>query len=88
MDTSEYIKLIEIRKRAFIAGVLQSTDDDWIKGFAFANNKLMKSDMRLKGDWLDHLHGNKWSFRIKLKKVILGTICAFFQFKAHYQGSE
>ena len=68
MDTSEYIKLIEIRKRAFIAGVLQSTDDDWIKGFAFANNKLMKSDMRLKGDWLDHLHGNKWSFRIKLKK--------------------
>jgi len=28
----------------------------------------MKSSLRLKGDWLDHLHGNKWSFRVKLKK--------------------
>ena len=68
MDTSHQIKLMEVRERAFTAGVLQSEDDDWIKGFVFANNKMMKSDMRLKGDWLDHLHGKKWSFRLKLKK--------------------
>ena len=68
MDTSCQIKLMEVRKRAFTAGVLQSKDDDWIKGFVFANNKMMKSDIRLKGDWLDHLHGKKWSFRLKLKK--------------------
>lgn len=68
MDTSEYIRLMEVRERAFKAGVLQSADDDWVKGFVFANDKMMKSSMRLKGDWLDHLHGSKWSFRIKLKK--------------------
>ena len=68
MDTSEYIKLMEVRARAFKAGVLQSEDDDWVKGFVFADDKMMKSSMRLKGDWLDHLHGNKWSFRVKLKK--------------------
>ena len=68
MDTSHQIKLMEVRKRAFTAGVLQSEDEDWIKGFVFADNKMMKSDMRLKGDWLDHLHGKNWSFRLKLKK--------------------
>ncbi len=67
IDTSEYLKLMDVRKRAFTDGVLQSKDDDWVKSFVFANNKMMKTKMRLKGDWLDHLHGNKWSFRIKLK---------------------
>ena len=28
----------------------------------------MPIDLRLKGDWLDHLEGRKWSFRIKVKK--------------------
>ncbi len=28
----------------------------------------MKTKLRLKGDWLDHLYGDKWSFRLKLRK--------------------
>jgi len=68
LDTSDYLKLMDVRKRAFTKGVLQSEDDDWIKGFVFANDMMMKTNLRLKGDWLDHLHGNKWSFRFKLKK--------------------
>jgi len=68
MDTSEIIKLMNTRKRAFSAGVLQSVDDDWVKGFVFSNGKMMKAKLRLKGDWLDHLHGYKWSYRVKLKK--------------------
>lgn len=67
LDTSEYLKLQEVRKRAFNVGLLQSTDDDWVKGFVFSENKAMKARLRLKGDWLDHQHGDKWSFRIKLK---------------------
>jgi hypothetical protein len=27
----------------------------------------LMGSMRLKGDWLDHLQGDKWSFRVKLK---------------------
>jgi len=67
LDTSDYLKLQKIRRRAFEAGILQSTDDDWVKGFMFAGSGGMKAKLRLKGDWLDHLHGEKWSFRVKLK---------------------
>ena len=68
VDTSAYIKLQKIRIRSFKNGILQSQDDDWIKGFLFYDSIPMKCDLRLKGDWLDHLYGEKWSFRIKLKK--------------------
>ncbi len=68
MDTADIISLMNTRKRAFSAGILQTEDDDWVNGFVFSNNKMMKTKLRLKGDWLDHLHGYKWSYRIKLKK--------------------
>ncbi len=68
LDTSEYIKLYEKRKVAFENGILQSSGNDWVKGIVFGDGKMMKAKMRLKGDWLDHLYGTKWSFRIKLKK--------------------
>jgi len=68
MDTTDIISLMDTRKRAFSAGILQTEDADWVKGFIFSNNKMMKANLRLKGDWLDHLHGYKWSYRVKLKK--------------------
>jgi len=68
MDTTDIISLMNTRKRAFSAGILQTEDDDWVNGFIFSDNKMMKTKLRLKGDWLDHLHGYKWSYRIKLKK--------------------
>lgn len=69
LDTSEYLKLQQVRIRSFKAGILQSVDDDWVKGFVFSEGTGMQTKMRLKGDWLDHQHGEKWSFRIKLKGV-------------------
>jgi hypothetical protein len=68
LDTSQYLKLLSKRKEAFENGVLQSSGDDWVKGIIFGNGKMMKAKLRLKGDWLDHLYGTKWSFRIKLRK--------------------
>ncbi|MCF6341826.1 MAG: hypothetical protein L3J31_03350, partial [Bacteroidales bacterium] len=68
LDTSQYLKLLDKRKRAFEKGILQTEDDDWVKGIVFGKGKMMKAKLRLKGDWLDHLKGNKWSFRIKMRK--------------------
>jgi hypothetical protein len=68
LDTSKYIKLYNIRKKAFENKILQSSGDDWVKAMAFGDGKMMKAKIRLKGDWLDHLQGDKWSFRIKLRK--------------------
>ncbi len=68
MDTASMISLMNTRKLAFKNGILQSSDGDWVKGLVINNNKIIKAKLRLKGDWLDHLHGRKWSYRIKLKK--------------------
>lgn len=68
LDTSQYIKLYNKRKIALTNGILQTGDNDWVKGFVFGDGKMMKAKMRLKGDWLDHLKGDKWSFRIKMRK--------------------
>ncbi len=68
LDTSAYMKIQEKRKEAFLNGILQTTDDDWVKGIVFGDKKMMKAKLRLKGDWLDHLSGNKWSFRVKMRK--------------------
>ncbi len=68
LDTSAFQKLYRNRRLAFAKGVLQSTGDDWGKGMVFWNHKVLKVKLRLKGDWLDHLEGYKWSFRIKVKK--------------------
>jgi len=68
LDTLDYQKLLRKRIKAFDAGVLQSDNNDWVKGIVFGEDKMMKVKMRLKGDWLDHLVGDKWSFRIKMRK--------------------
>lgn len=69
VDTSGFIKIQKKRKQAFRDGILQTSDDDWVKGIVSDGSKLMEAKLRLKGDWLDHLNGEKWSFRIKLKKA-------------------
>lgn len=68
LDTSEFIKISEKRKEAFQSGVLQTTDGSWVKAIVFGDNNMMKAKIRLKGDWLDHLRGDKWSYRIKMRK--------------------
>jgi len=68
LDTSEYLKLAEKRLVALRIGILQTEETDWVKGIVFGEDKMMKAGIRLKGDWLDHLKGDKWSLRVKLKK--------------------
>jgi uncharacterized protein YjbI with pentapeptide repeats len=60
-------KLLEQRKIAFKNGVLTNDKNSWIKAIIFYANKVFKVKMRLKGDWLDHISGKRWSFRIKIK---------------------
>ncbi len=68
IDTSDFIGIMDKRREAFIGGILQVSDNDWIKGIVVNNDVAMKAKMRLKGDWLDHLWGDKWSYRVKMRK--------------------
>lgn len=60
-------KLNKQRDEALSKGILVSTDDSFVDALVYGDNKMMEAEVRLKGDWLDHLTGAKWSFRIKLK---------------------
>ncbi len=60
-------KLQEKRKAAFNNGILITEDDDWVNAYIGGKEKDTPIKLRLKGDWLDHLEGDRWSFRIKAK---------------------
>ena len=76
-------KLNKKRASALRNGILESADDDWVsaKITDLNNSKTIKTDLRLKGDWLDHLKSNKWSFRIKTKNG--ATFNRLRQFSVH-----
>ena len=59
-------KLNEKRDKAIELGI-NISDGEWVNGIMAYNNSAMPIKARLKGDWLDHLNGQQWSFRIKLK---------------------
>jgi hypothetical protein len=62
-------KLNSKRKEAFSKGVLDTDDGDYVKARLIYMGDTLKGSLRLKGDWLDHLQGDKWSFRVKLKSA-------------------
>jgi len=54
------------RDEALRIGILNVSDDDFVPALAqAAGNKKIDVDIRLKGDWTDHLEGEKWSLRIE-----------------------
>ena len=57
------------RGKALNDGLLITEKDSWVKGAISGSKKSeeKKIKLRLKGDWLDHLKGDKWSFRVKVK---------------------
>ena len=62
-------KLRSKRNKALKNGILITEKDSWVKGKTLEskNSKEKKIKLRLKGDWLDHLKEDKWSFRVKVR---------------------
>ncbi|MBN1415845.1 MAG: CotH kinase family protein [Bacteroidales bacterium] len=67
VDSLSWIRLKKKREEALAKGVLETDDGDYVKAVFIYLDDTLKGSIRLKGDWLDHLRGDKWSFRIKLK---------------------
>ena len=57
------------RIEAFDKGVLVNEDKDYSGIVIFDGDDFLNGEFRLKGDLMDHIQGDKWSFRIKLKKA-------------------
>ena len=67
LDQESYAQLEEKRKEALRSGVLLTGDEDLVPGRIVYKDQEYKGELRLKGDWLDHLQGEQWSFRVKLR---------------------
>ena len=84
MKEGEYGQLKKKRDEAFELGMLVTAKDSWVKGFIFPQSNQDKKtsvSLRLKGDWLDHLEGKKWSFRVKTKPEVSWKRMKVFSFQ-------
>jgi hypothetical protein len=57
-------KLGEKREEALRRGVLMSSEADFVTATIRHGRRSIPVKLRLKGDWTDHLAGDKWSFRV------------------------
>jgi hypothetical protein len=61
-----YIK--EKRKESFLKGVITKKNKKEFDASVVIDGVKYPITIRIKGDWLDHLQTDKWSFRIKMKE--------------------
>tara|TARA_B100002003_G_scaffold73257_1_gene68273 strand:+ start:1171 stop:3843 length:2673 start_codon:yes stop_codon:yes gene_type:complete len=66
IEYEDYQKLAYKRKIALNKQKLVTAKDDYVSAKIRYKDKYVKVKLRLKGDNLDHLEGEKWSFRIKV----------------------
>ena len=70
----DYQKVLYKREKSLKMGMLITEDDDFVPAKINYNNQNIDVKLRLKGDWIDHLKSDKWSYRIEVKddKTIKG----------------
>lgn len=78
----DFQKLAYQRELALSNGILIKSNDDYVPARIRYKDKNFKIKIRLKGDWTDHLEGDKWSFRIKVKGD--NTLFGMKQFSIHH----
>lgn len=75
IEEDDFKKIKKKRQEALDYGLLLTYDQDWVPATINFQGKEYNAEIRLKGDWTDHLvHKNKWSYKVKLDNgTILGT---------------
>lgn len=64
----DWAKVKGKRDHALKVGILRRGPDDFVPIQLVSGGNVLQGRMRLKGDWVDHLQGEKWSFRIELEQ--------------------
>lgn len=55
------------RQEALERWILLASDADYVPGTVTWRDQVIPVELRLKGDWADHIARDKWSFRIRTK---------------------
>jgi len=64
LSERKFQKFQKKRAQALKDGILVTEKDDIVRAKLLYEQKKYPIDIRLKGDWTDHLIDNKWSFRV------------------------
>ncbi len=65
-------------------GMLITEADSWVKALLEEQDEIVPVKIRLKGDWADHLEGDKWSFRVKVKNPYSWNRLVVFSLQTPY----
>ncbi|MDG1776879.1 MAG: CotH kinase family protein [Crocinitomicaceae bacterium] len=60
-------KITSFREEALSQGIIMKAQKEYVKASIVIDGEEIPVELRLKGDWTDHLETDKWSFRIKVK---------------------
>ena len=66
VPATNWEQITAARERALKRGILLNEDNPEVDGTLRYDNTDMPIKISLKGDWTDHLRGDKWSLRIKM----------------------
>lgn len=81
-----YQKIAYHRQRSLEKGYLFVSTDDYVPAEIRYKGKATKVKLRLKGDFIDHIQGDKWSFRVIVKGD--DSLFGMKQFSIHHPNSR
>jgi len=67
ISDEDYERIEAKRGEALNLGIIMTDDTDYVSAKVRADGEKYDADLRLKGDWADHMLGDQWSFRIDLQ---------------------
>ncbi len=67
LDEAASQRLQDVYDRSMLLNRIAQEEGDLVPATIRSGDKVIEADLRIKGDFLDHLNTDKWSFRIELK---------------------
>ncbi len=84
LSKSDYNFIKQKRQTALDRGIQINKGNNYVDCEVMVGQEKVKGKMRLKGHMTDHLQADKWSFRVKTKKEILGM----YRFSLQHPGTR
>lgn len=72
LSDADYDFLKKKRQEAIDRGIQINDGDNYVPCQVVYNGDTCEGEMRLKGHMTDHLEGDKWSFRLKTEREVMG----------------
>lgn len=86
IDENDFQKIEKHRQESIERGSIVNDGDNYVPAKIIYKEDTLKAEMRLKGHMLDHVKGEKWSYRVKVKKK--GKLFGMRKFTLQHPGTR